>query len=81
MSILIKGMEIALEGLNTPLKIKVLFDEVPAADVKPVVHGEWKESKKITLFPNDIIWVCSVCGEYYAKHSSYCPNCGAKMGG
>ena len=52
--------------------------EVPAADVAPVVHGEW-------LHKNGEMY-CSVCGsealmdEVYYK-SPYCPDCGAKMDG
>lgn len=52
----------------------------PAADVAPVVHGEW------------ILFLCSVTGDvslYYcsscragsAEKSNYCPDCGAKMDG
>ena len=50
----------------------------PAADVAPVVHGEW-------LHKNGEMY-CSVCGsealmdEVYYK-SPYCPDCGAKMDG
>ena len=60
-----------------------LLDEVPAADVAPVVHGRWETGYPIT---------CSVCGGYAATEyedaniyeawlSPYCPNCGAKMVG
>ena len=60
-----------------PNIIKAL-NEVPAADVAPVVHGEW-------LHKNGEMY-CSVCGsealmdEVYYK-SPYCPDCGAKMDG
>ena len=50
----------------------------PAADVAPVVHGEW-------IHKNGEMY-CSECGEealmdevYY--ESPYCPDCGAKMDG
>ena len=52
---------------------------IPAADVAPVNHGEWKN--------NDGIAMCSECG-YIPPYdnaiddifySNYCPNCGAKM--
>ena len=61
----------------------VLVNEIPAADVAPVVHGHWVDECK-----------CSACGEmsyeeaksdetdpncYYVL-SDYCPNCGARMG-
>lgn len=59
-----------------------LVDDITAADVAPVVHGDWKG-----YFPH-----CSVCGEEALSrdngtlHGSYfltdyCPNCGAKMDG
>lgn len=58
-----------------------LLDEVPAADVAPVVHGWWIDQEGIL--------VCSNCeaeietnnsfGE--SNHRNFCPNCGAKMDG
>lgn len=58
-----------------------LVCDVPAADVAPVVHGEW-----ITI---DGISRCSECGYIPAYdsaiddlfYSPFCPNCGAKMDG
>ena len=51
----------------------------PAADVAPVVHGEW-ELKHIGA---GHYWECSVCHTnpciYVTKDTQYCPNCGAKM--
>ena len=56
--------------------------EIPAADVEPVVRGEWRE------FDADMnAYVCSVCDEPYVlidgtpeqNHYNYCPNCGAHM--
>ena len=52
-------------------------DAIPAADVAPVVHGQWIYDKKAQR-P-----YCSVCKRYFygATNSpmSYCPNCGTKM--
>ncbi len=59
-----------------------LVDDIAAADVTPVVHGDWKG-----YFPH-----CSVCGEEALSRDNgtlhgayfltdYCPNCGAKMTG
>ena len=62
-----------------------LLDEIPAADVAPVVHGYWAP-----CFDDDHRWrkgwaQCSNCGrERYActiRNVNYCPNCGAKMNG
>lgn len=70
---------------NCPMFIAATIDQVidyePAADVAPVVHGEW-----ITI---DDISRCSECGYIPAYDSSiddlyyspFCPNCGAKMDG
>ena len=62
------------------------IEEMPAADVAPVKHGRWvSEYDCGYITPH-----CSECGEialtkeetsYDYVYSSYCPNCGAKMGG
>lgn len=51
-----------------------LLDEIPAADVAPVVHGQKIEDGDIGCF-----WLCSLCGECLPYGANYCPNCGAKM--
>ena len=62
--------------------------EAPAADVAPVVHGQWED---VTDIVQDILkerppyvmlraYKCSVCGRYEQKKEPYC-NCGAKMDG
>ena len=55
----------------------VIPKDTPAADVAPVVHGEWEHH-----------CICSVCkltcgpkNEAVRKFYSHCPNCGAKMDG
>lgn len=56
-----------------------LLDEIPAADVAPVVHGRWNNMDGYKTRK-----VCSECGwdvPEYGKFYSYCPNCGAKMDG
>lgn len=62
-----------------------LTDDIPAADVKEVWHGEWEIEK----YKNHLNVVCSNCnkefyvykqGQYRIDRSNYCPNCGAKMG-
>lgn len=50
----------------------------PAADVAPVVHGQWGNNG----IPGSMLCGCSVCGFTCGASSFfYCPNCGAKMGG
>ena len=57
------------------------IEDVPAADVAPVVHGRWEPGNPI----------CSVCGGDKFQDLDadiwcdwlppFCPNCGAKMDG
>lgn len=54
--------------------------KIPAADVAPVVHGEWCWEGKFKA--------CSRCGSYVewnetlgANFWNFCPYCGAKMDG
>ena len=47
----------------------------PAADVAPVVHGEWLCAET----DDEQFFLCSVCNDKKYWESNYCPNCGAKM--
>lgn len=56
-----------------------LLDEIPAADVAPVVHGRW-----VHLGGDE--WCCSACGFVISTEGSwekptkkYCEDCGVKM--
>ena len=49
--------------------------EVPSADVRPVVHGEWLWDGYNYRYP----YVCNICGTYMDYKSNFCPNCGAEM--
>ena len=71
------------EPSATMIDAKRLLAKMPAADVAPVVHGEWVPSEG-----NPGFLVCSACGDCYVvdewadgKKWQYCPNCGAKMDG
>ncbi len=48
--------------------------DAPAADVAPVVHGEW-------IHHDDGVVTCSECGNAESSDSYYCRYCGAKMDG
>lgn len=50
------------------------LDEIPAADVVKVKHGEWKAYGLMN--PQ-----CSICHKYNIEKSRFCPNCGARMDG
>lgn len=62
--------------------VEEVAKEFPAADVCPVVHGEWKECDMY-----ESSWECSACGEMWTliegtpTHNGlkFCPNCGAQM--
>ena len=54
-----------------------LIDEIPVADVAPVVHGRW-------IMHDDefgLTCECSACHIETMEDGNYCPNCGAKMDG
>lgn len=57
------------------------IDEAPAADVAPVVHGEWI----LKHVGAGHYWECSSCHKnpciYMTENTKFCPNCGAKMDG
>lgn len=56
-----------------------LLDEIPAADVVPVVHGVWGRVNKIDPISG---YRCSKCRRIVGFDlTPYCPNCGAKMDG
>lgn len=59
-----------------------LLDNIPAADVAPVVHGRWIEQEKYNF---GVMCDCSICGDRIldnGQHSwNYCPNCGCRMDG
>ena len=66
-----------------------LLDEIPAADVAPVVRGRWeKEPSSYWRWTSSgavavtrTTYRCGLCGRGTAVKSNYCPNCGAKMDG
>ena len=54
------------------------LENLPAADVAPVVHGRWVSNG----IPDSILSGCSACGfSCGASSFRYCPNCGARMNG
>ena len=53
--------------------LECFVEDVPAADVAPVVHGRWKCEGM-----GD--YSCSLCTEVVSGNDyNYCPNCGASM--
>ena len=60
-----------------------LLDEIPAADVAPVVHGQWEWLGPNRLVADCMCGTCSACKVRckYIVNTMLCPNCGAIMGG
>lgn len=58
--------------------LREIIESVPAADVVPVVHGEWEV---VVGSDGKEHMVCTVCRKQQGLTGvfSYCPNCGAKM--
>lgn len=65
------------------------LDEVPAADVRPVVKASWKKDNSYPG-PSLMNLRCSVCGGFGGTWKgntlpsmlyNFCPNCGAYMEG
>ena len=62
-----------LNGIETVMEY---VENLPAADVAPVVHGQWIDN----FIPDSMLCGCSVCGFTCGAYSFlYCPMCGAKM--
>lgn len=69
----------AVGPLCEPLMVvrKRTIDNIPAADVAPVVHGQWLDDVDYMF--------CSICGVQWnycdndTETFNYCPYCGAKM--
>ena len=64
--------------------------DIPAAAVRPVVHGEWKlatysgkfgtaKPKWYDQFLDGAFWYCDNCKERARGRTKICPNCGAQM--
>lgn len=79
------AIEAAKHAWAKGLEPSQYIEAMPAADVVPVVRGQW-----VPCFDEDSNWrrgfaKCSNCGrEYYASvicQYEYCCRCGAKMDG
>lgn len=67
------------EGLHPTMdrdKAENLLFDIPAADVRPVVHARWVDNG----IPDSMLSGCSACGYTCGAYSMrFCPNCGADM--
>ena len=70
-----------LRWCHLPEMSKKEFDEFPAADVAPVVHGRWGTGR-FNLETGNYEEQCTRCRNFSKEYGKpYCPNCGAKMDG
>lgn len=75
------GNEHFINGIESVLEYA---ENLPAADVAPVVHGRWEYIQHTLNTLSQLR--CSFCGWWSLDPSidgayNYCPNCGAKMDG
>ena len=79
-------------GTMSCLQMRRMVERVPAADVVPVLHGQW-----VDAHGDRRVAECSACKElfevvfdgpssdelfaWFARFYRYCPNCGARMVG
>ena len=55
--------------------------KIPAADISPVVYGEWGAGR-FNLETENYEEQCTHCRNFSQEYDKpYCPNCGAKMSG
>lgn len=54
-----------------------MLSEVPSADVRENVRGEWLEADD----EDPCYYRCSICGRMVDVICNFCPNCGADMRG
>ena len=73
----------SMDNADVMGQMETNVEELPAADVAPVVHGEWEFISK--GYAN-----CSICGTIFEalptdyafkRNNIYCRRCGARMDG
>lgn len=72
-----------MTGEEAYVTVVGILNELPAADVLPMVHGRWSDASFGELPKHAPYgWACSVCGGIsFNNEYIYCPNCGARMDG
>lgn len=75
------SQEIGNEINELKAVIDIIEEDIPAADVEPVNHGEWQEITTHNGCTYDYDCVCSICGKSGIPSYDFCPHCGAKMDG
>lgn len=72
----------AMTGEEAYVALVGILNELPTADVAPVVHGWWIEK---TAHARRRYFECSACGAQENQHTAikgrFCWSCGARMDG
>lgn len=75
-------------GYIDMLTMKTMVDEIPVADVQPVVHGKWETHDVVKVLCDgktlDGFCQCEACGDVFPlaySEFNFCPYCGARMDG
>lgn len=73
----------AMTGEEAYVTVVGILNELPAADVAPVVHGRWEWLGPNRLVTDSMCGTCSACKvrSKYIVNTMLCPNCGARMDG
>lgn len=75
------GTIILMPGTYNSAEIEAMLENLPAADVEPVRHGEWIEDHDYLKCPECSVMVKRDFTFFDIGNWNYCPNCGAKMDG
>lgn len=72
------GFKIQQDGAEECAAVRAL-KETPAADVRPVVRGEWVHEEPNGANNFKGCYWCDQCHQPIAHKKNICPNCGAYM--
>ena len=67
------------EAIYRATDIFTVIENAPAADVAPVIHGEWIPIVNYFYGKPDGRYYCSVCRRVETIKDVYCRACGARM--
>lgn len=75
-----RGRSIAIIPVDNILWVEFVVEDIPAADVRPVVYGEWVNHYCSGVEVKDG-FVSTCCDMWNNRKSDFCPHCGADMRG
>ena len=69
------------DGEYSCVAFKDDIDNIPTADVRENVKGEWKREVLGSTggYGTTVMYQCSACERMSISEYNYCPNCGARM--